>query len=141
MLTETVSGSWGVCPPPDLELPARFAQHPRPELHDQAGLLGQWDEVLRQEPAELGVLPPEQRLHAVDPAALQVDDRLVEQGQLVALDRGPQRGIEVEPLPDVGVHPRFDRVAARPLAAPLGGETWPYPRSEAGRPPPVLGGG
>ena len=100
-------------------------RHASPSTHDpsctiSAGLLGERDEVLRQEPAELRVLPADQRLHAVDPAALQIDDRLVEERQLLPLDRGPERGLEVEPLADVGIHPRLVRLRAT-LAVPLGG--------------------
>ena len=69
---------------------ACLRQHPRSELHDETGFFGEGDEVLGQQPAELWVLPPEQCLHAVDGAALQVDYRLVEERQLALLDGQPE---------------------------------------------------
>jgi len=104
------------------------------ELDDEPGLLRERDEVLRQEPAVARMLPAHEGLDAVDRAALQVYDRLVMQRQLVALDRRPERGLEVQPLADVGIHPGLvDRGA--PLAAALGGV-----HGHVGVPEQVVGG-
>ncbi len=62
---------------------ARLLEHPRADRDDQAGLLGERDELARREQAPVGVLPAHQRLHPDQPAAgerqlrLEVDDQLV----------------------------------------------------------------
>ena len=51
---------------PALHLAARLVEHPRADRHDEAGLLGDGDEVAGAEQAALGVLPAQQRLDARD---------------------------------------------------------------------------
>jgi hypothetical protein len=46
------------------------AQHPFAERQDEAGLLGQRNEVERRDHAALGVVPAQQRLEAGDLAGL-----------------------------------------------------------------------
>ena len=59
-------------------------------LDDQPGLFGQRHELGRRDEPDARVLPPEQRLHPHDPAALQLDLGLVEEQQFVPLDRFAQ---------------------------------------------------
>src|SRR3989475_8834706 len=54
--------------PPGLALGARRSQHPLADRHDEAGLLGQRDEVARGDHPQLGVAPADRRLGADDPA-------------------------------------------------------------------------
>ena len=76
----------------------------RPSGHDQAGLLGQRDELAGAEEAARRVLPAHQRLEAGDAAEVEVDDRLVVQDQLVVLDRALELLAAVEPGDGVDVH-------------------------------------
>ncbi len=100
-------------------LPGGLLEHPAPDRHDQAGLLGQRDEVERRHQAALGVAPPEQRLEADDLLRRDVDDRLVVQLQLLGVEGPGELRPDGVPL-DVG------RVVARledlepALAAGLG---------------------
>ncbi len=47
---------------PALDLPARLVEHPGADGHDEAGLLGDRDEVAREEQPAFGVLPAQQCL-------------------------------------------------------------------------------
>jgi hypothetical protein len=68
---------------PGEELGAGGAQDPLAELDDQAVLLGDRDEVGRADEPAVRVLPADQGLDVPDGAAGQVDDRLVDQAELV----------------------------------------------------------
>ena len=50
---------------------AGFAQHPFADRHDQAGLLGDRDEHLRRDGTEIGIVPAQERLEAVDAVVVQ----------------------------------------------------------------------
>jgi hypothetical protein len=105
--------------PPRGRLPAGLPQHPRPERHDQAGLLGHRDELRRRQRARGRVLPADQRLEAGDDQAGRVRDRLVHHAELVIVE-GPEDlfldhhvTLQLEPEPLVeDLHP--------PAAALLG---------------------
>ncbi len=77
----------------------RGVQDPAAQLGDQGRLLGQRDELGRGDRAPDGVLPAQQRLDRPGPLHRQVDDRLVDQPQLVPLEGqgqvGPQRLLPV----------------------------------------------
>ena len=76
---------------PLLGLAAGLQQHPFADRHDQAGFLGDGDELGRRDQAEFGMVPAQQRLEAADgAAAAEVDLRLVVQDELVALQRAAQ---------------------------------------------------
>ena len=107
MLTLTVNG----CRPrgaPRAQLPARLAEDPAADLEDRVGLLGDPDEVVRADPAALGVLPADERLDADHPAAGDLDDGLVLEDELAggdgALEVGRQLGTGHHGL----VHRRFE---------------------------------
>ncbi len=119
---------------PALHLRAGLAQHPATQPDDEAGLLRQRHEVLRQQVPESGVVPPHQRLEAEDLAGLHVHHRLVVQDQLLALDRGAKRRLHLEALAHVSHHAGFVRGEAA-LALPLGGV-----HREVGVPEQVVGG-
>jgi hypothetical protein len=91
---------------PCARLPASFAQHPLPDGHDQARLLGDRDEPGRRDQAEPRVHPPDQRLHPANIAALHVDARLVVQHELALLDRPSKVALEGDVLRRLRVHVR-----------------------------------
>src|SRR6185295_17665109 len=73
-------------------------QDPEPERDDQAGLLGERDEVERRDEAALRVLPADERLEAVDRAGLQRDERLVVERELAVLERPRKVALELQAL-------------------------------------------
>ena len=75
---------------------AGVAQDPGAERHDQAGLLGQRDELARPEQTALGVLPAHQRLHSDDVLAVDRHLGLEEDAELLALDRLADRVLVVQ---------------------------------------------
>ena len=75
---------------PRAVLQAGGAQHPQAERLDQAVLLGERHEVVGQDEAELGMAPADQRLEPHDLPAVERDLRLVDQLELVLLERAPQ---------------------------------------------------
>ena len=77
---------------------ARLAQDPPPDRNDQAGLLGEPDEATWLDPTLGRVLPPHERLDAAHPAGLDLDDRLVVQEQLRALEHVREIAAELEPV-------------------------------------------
>ena len=96
--------------------PAGLPQHEVAQGEDEAGLLGQGDELVRREQAALGMLPAHERLEADRALGRERDDRLVDEPQLVALEGPPQVGLELEH----GHRPRVhgvveDLVAVAPL--------------------------
>ena len=97
--------------------PARFAEHPCSELHDQAGLLGEGDEFGWGDESPGAAVPTHQRLHADDTAARQRDDRLVEHAELTCLHRSTQLALELQPtnraLVEIMVEERDRATAAR----------------------------
>jgi len=83
---------------------AGLPQHPVPHRDDQAGLLRDREEVVRRDEAALGMLPPHEGLHTGDATCAQRDDRLVEDAELVALERHAKVGLELQQRDGVGVH-------------------------------------
>ena len=63
---------------------------------DEAGFLGDRQELVRCEQSAHRVGPPQERLHADAHPGLKLDDRLVEESELVVLDRALQRIFERE---------------------------------------------
>ena len=101
---------------PTLRLAARLLDHPHADGHDEAGLFGDVDELRRHERAALGMLPAQQRLDADDEAALEVDGRLVDDAQLVAVERAAQRGLDVEAFDERRAHAFVVDLVARPAS-------------------------
>ena len=87
--------------------PRGLAQHEVPERHDQPRLLGDGDELARLD------LPAAQRLEARELAGDRPEDRLEEHLQVLALDRAPQVGLQVQPVEHLAVHPRVEDRMAR----------------------------
>ena len=82
---------------PELGLGAGIGEDPRADVDDQAGLLGDIDEVARRHQAAV-VLPANQGLRADVTVGREAEDRLVEGDELVAIDGVTQCGLGREPL-------------------------------------------
>ena len=71
--------------PPVAGLPDRLLQDPAAERHDQPGVLGERDEPVGAEHAVLRMQPAHQRLGAAHAAVAEVDQRLVLDEELAAV--------------------------------------------------------
>ena len=112
-LTATSKGrASGRCSVPLEDLPAGALLDPAADRLDQAAVLGDRDELGRVEQAALGVLPADQRLEAADLAGAEVDDRLVVERQLVAVERVAQLAFDLEPAHRTGPHLGVEEHAA-----------------------------
>ena len=97
-LTETLtSESVGCGASPVGEVAARGLEHRTTDRHDEPGLLGDRDELRREQQTPFGMPPPHQGLEVAYPSGGQVEDRLVEHLQARRLERSAQRGLDVEP--------------------------------------------
>ena len=94
--------------------------HPVADRLDQAGLLGDGDELARRhQRTELAVVPAQQRLDADHPAPAR-EDRLVVQLELLGHERAPQARGQREPLERVALGLGVDRpAAARDVLGPV----------------------
>ena len=101
-------------------LAAGLAQHEPVELDHQAGLLGQGDELGRGDQATVRPRPADQRLGPGHPTVVEVDDRLVVDHQLLALDRALQGGLHVVAVAHRAQHGGLEHLVGA-LAAALGG--------------------
>ena len=101
---------------PRAHLADRGVEHERRQRRDQAGLLGDRDELARPDDPELRVIPARERLGAHDPARPQVGLRLVVELDLALADRRAQAAGEREAARRVAVELGLeDRVAAAGL--------------------------
>ncbi len=71
-------------------------EDPPAERHDEAGLLGDGDEVIRQHQPAFRVLPAHQRFEPHDASGPERHDRLVVHQEIAAVDAAPQVGLELE---------------------------------------------
>ena len=94
------------------ELARGALQHEQTEIDDQTDLLGDVDEFRRRHPAHLRMVPARQRLEARDRAILQPHDRLVEDGDLLALQRPAQLRFERQPIGLARAHRRLEQLDA-----------------------------
>ena len=85
----------------------RGPQHPFADLADQAGFLGQRNELGRRDRPAGRMLPADQRFEPGDLLAGGADDRLVMDRQLAALDRLAKIVLEQLALGRLAVHRRF----------------------------------
>ena len=108
---------------PALPVAGRLAggvQDPAADGHDQAGVLGQGDELARHDQAPVGVVPADQRLEAQHLFARGIDARLEHDAKLAFLKRDSKVGFHQRALARRFVHlGREEAVAA--LAGGLGG--------------------
>ena len=73
-------------------------EHPTPDRDDHPVLLGDGDELVGHDRAELGVLPAKQCLEPDDAVRRQLDDRLVDELELILLEGVGQLVLELEAL-------------------------------------------
>ncbi len=88
---------------PLADLPERRVDDPARQRADDAGALGERDEVDRREQPALGMVPAHERLDPGDGAVLDGDLRLVVQGELALVDAAAQLARERQALGGVGV--------------------------------------
>ena len=88
--------------PPDGRLPARFADDPVPEGDDQAGVLGQVDELTRGQQPPGRVPPAHQGLHPDHGRGVQIDEGLIVELEFVAFE-GP---VQIVARPQPSDRPR-----------------------------------
>ena len=101
------------------ELRADCAQHPAPDRDDQPGLLGDRDELIGRHQSALGVSPAQQRLEPDHALVAQLDQWLVVQLELVALDGVAQVALDRHPLDQAAAQSDVERLEA-PTAELLG---------------------
>ncbi|MCY1398059.1 hypothetical protein D9M71_130850 [compost metagenome] len=104
---------------PHAHLPAGFVQHPVADGDDQAGLFCQHDELVRQQQAQLRMLPAQQRLGAHRLAVAGVEFGLVMQAQLPPFLGHAQLLQQLQLLARIGVHRPIEEAVAV-LAGTLG---------------------
>ncbi len=98
---------------PRLQLPARVPEDPAAERRDQAGLLGDRDELPGRHQSQCGMLPAHERLEPGDAVRLERHDGLEVQHELVPIERGPEVGLELQFGLDRLHHGRVEHLAAR----------------------------
>ena len=98
---------------PGGRLRAGSVKHDAAQRHDEARLLGGLDEVGGRQPAASRVIPANERLHLDRRPRAQVEDRLVDDGELVALDRATQLRLEFEAGPGPVAHRRLVQDVSR----------------------------
>ena len=100
--------SWpGMIGEPPGRVVARGAQHPASDRDDHAVVLGDRDELVRHDRAELGMFPTEECLESDDVVGFELDDRLVDELELVSLEGVGELVLELEALDGGGSHGRF----------------------------------
>jgi len=103
------------------EIGARRREHPAPDRTDQSGVLGDADELEVRHDPPLGVTPAQQRFEPDDALALEVDERLVVQLELVQGEGVSQVVLDGEPLGQPVAPPRVEHLEA-PAARKCGRE-------------------
>ena len=104
-------------PVPRSDLLAGLVEDVGPEGLDQAGLLGDGDELGGGDEPALGVLPAHQGLNAEHGGASETHDGLVVDAQFTALKGATQIGLDFEAFDGSGPHAALERLDA--IAAPL----------------------
>src|SRR4029077_11371576 len=79
---------------------AGLSEDPALEGPDQAGLVGQSDEVARRQQTSTWMIPAHQRLESEQDAVLEPNRRLVVQDELPPLDGTRQVGFKLHPITD-----------------------------------------
>src|SRR6185503_2728251 len=99
---------------PGAELARGAFEHEQAKIDDEADFLGDGNEFRRRHAAELGMIPPRERLEAGHRAIFEAYDRLIVDADLLALQRPPQFGFERQPVGLARTHrglEQFDAVA------------------------------
>src|SRR5262249_59302938 len=96
------------------ELARRVLQHEQAEIDNEADLLRDGDEIGRRHPPHLGMVPTRQRLEAGYRAVVEPYDRLVQDGDFLALERTAQIGLERQAVGLARAPPRPPHLPALP---------------------------
>ncbi|RMS60168.1 hypothetical protein ALP65_04561, partial [Pseudomonas aeruginosa] len=99
---------------PEAHLPAGFVEHPLADLHDQAGLFRQRQELAGGDQPVLRMLPAQQRFHADHRSVRRQYLGLVVQDQLPALQGLAQVMEQLQLFLGVGVHRTLEEAVAVP---------------------------
>jgi hypothetical protein len=83
---------------------AGLLQHPAAYRDDRSVVLGDRDEHVGGDHPARGVAPTQERLHAHDPFIVQVQHRLVDEEELICLERVRQVHLEVYAILRCRVH-------------------------------------
>src|SRR3954469_19712271 len=97
---------------PGGDLGGRLLEHPAAERRDEAGLLGQADELGRADDAVAGTVPADERLDADQALVGDVEDRLVVDAELLALDGAAQVALGAQPDERVVAHLLVEELVA-----------------------------
>src|SRR4029077_13078098 len=87
---------------------ASLREHPFAKADDEAGLLGEWDELTRGKLAGGGMLPADEGLVGHDLAAAEVDDGLVVEPELAPDDAFAQLADPLRPVEGRAVELRIE---------------------------------
>ena len=93
------------------------------ELDDEPGLLGEWDEVLRREAPAGRMVPAQQRLEACKLVGSKAGNRLIEDGDLLPIERHAELALERQAALVLAAHggvEDLDAVGAGALGAQHG---------------------
>ena len=93
---------------PGGRLGAGGPQHPLPDLLDQAGILGDRNEIGRRNHAAQRMPPAQQRFTAGDVVVAQIDQRLVVEFKSALDQRHPQFALELAAKVGLLLHARFE---------------------------------
>ena len=97
---------------PGGHLLAGVAQHPPADFSDLAGLFEDRDELVGLNEPPGGVVPTQQCFDADEGEVVEVVDRLVDETELVAFERGSQIELELDAVRDLGLHLRMEDLVA-----------------------------
>lgn len=103
-------GARPVAVAPCLHLGAGAAEYPLADLHDQARLLRDRDQDGRRHGGRAVAVPAQQRLDAPQASALQVDDGLVDELELAALQRLAQGKLDLQQAERLAVLGRLEQL-------------------------------
>ena len=85
-------------------LTAGLLEHPRPDREDHPGVFEHGQEVLGLDDTPDRVAPTKEGFHPPDSDAVELEDGLVDEEELVLLERLTQVGLELEALHAGGLH-------------------------------------
>ena len=93
-------------------LPARHAQNPFPDRHDQTVLFGHRDELAGRHAAAFGMLPTQKRFERLHLPVGHRDDRLEMEFELLLGERSPQIVLHLATRTNLFVHRRLEEAEA-----------------------------
>src|SRR3982074_3490350 len=89
---------------PFAQLEAHGAQNPPADVPDRAALPGIRSEARRRDIGPIRRPPSKEGLEADGPQSLQVEARLILEGQFIPLERLPEGALQAKALPQTRVH-------------------------------------